>query len=144
MTRHRFAYPARLDGDGPIQVRFRDIPEALTGGDGRADALWQAGDCLEEAVAAYIASGRDIPAPSRRGKGEVLVPLPPVMAAKAALHQTLKEAGLSKAALAGRLGCEHKEVRRMLDPKHPTKIPALHRALAVLGKAIVLEVRDAA
>ncbi len=125
-------------------MRIRDIPEALTQGDGEADALWQAADCLEEAIAAYITEGRDIPMPSKPRKNDRLIPLSPVMAAKAALYQVMRDAGLTKVALARRLGCNEKDVRRMLDPKHPTKIPALSNALAALGKRLVIEVRDAA
>ena len=67
-----------------------------------------------------------------------------VIAAKTALAGALRESGLTKAAFARRLGVDVKEVRRMLDPRHATKIPALARALAALDKQIVIEVRDAA
>jgi antitoxin HicB len=33
-----------------------------------------------------------------------------------------------------------KEARRMLDPKHPTKVPTLERALAALGRRAEIEV----
>jgi hypothetical protein len=36
-----------------------------------------------------------------------------------------------------------KEVRRMLDPRYATKIPALNRALATLGKRLEVTVVDA-
>ena len=32
------------------------------------------------------------------------------------------------------------EARRMLDPKHPTKVPTLERALAALGRRAEIEV----
>ena len=145
MTKNRFVYPAEFrKGDGTILVRFPDIPEALTEGDDEAEAFVQAADCLEEAIAGYIADGRDIPAPSKRKPGQRLVPVPVQTAAKAALHLALRDAGLSRAALARELGCDVKEVRRILDPRHPTKLPRIDAALAVLGKRLVLDVRDAA
>ena len=146
MAQHRFAYPARftVDEDGRVQVRFRDVPAALTEGDDDADAIWQAADCLEEAIAATIIARRDIPTPSPLSRGDRLVSLAPGMAAKAALYQALRESGKSQAAFATALGCDQEEVRRMLDPKHATKIAALHRALATLGKTLVVEVGDAA
>ena len=54
--RVRLAYPAELstDRDGRVLVQFPDIPEALTDGADRAEALREAKDCLEEAVAGYI------------------------------------------------------------------------------------------
>lgn len=147
MTRHRFLYPACFEpgGDpGVLVVGFRDVPEAITQGNGLADARWQAADCLAEAAAAYILTGRDLPPPSAARKNEVLVPLDPVIAAKTALAGALRAAGLGKAALARRLDVDVKEVRRMLDPRHATKVAALARALAALDKQLVLEVRDAA
>ena len=72
------------------------------------------------------------------------MPLDPVIAAKTALAGALRAAGLGKAALARRLDVDVKEVRRVLDPRHATKVAALARALAALDKQLVLEVRDAA
>ena len=46
---------------------------------------------------------------------------------------------VSKAALARRLGLDEKEARRMRDPKHAA-VPALERALLVLGKRVELVV----
>lgn len=146
MPDHRFLYPARFtpDEDGVLVVSFRDVPEALTAGDDLADARWQAADCLAEAAAAYLVMGRDLPYPSKARRGEVLVPLDAVIAAKTALAGALRESDLTKAAFARRLGVDVKEVRRMLDPRHATKILALARALAALDKQIVIEVHDAA
>ncbi len=146
MAIQRFAYPARLSTDeaGRVLVAFVDIPWAATDGADEAEARAEAVDCLDEAIAACITDGHDIPMPSKPRKNDRLIPLSPVMAAKAALYQVMRDAGLTKVALARRLGCNEKDVRRMLDPKHPTKIPALSNALAALGKRLVIEVRDAA
>jgi hypothetical protein len=39
----------------------------------------------------------------------------------------------------GELGrCDGREVRRLLDPRHPSKLPRLARALAVLGGRLEL------
>src|SRR5580658_3209642 len=121
-----FVYPARFEGGdrpGVLVVSFRDIPEAITQGKGEEDALWQAADCLEEAIAGRIADGREIPKASRAARGERLIPVPAPMAAKVALYLALAEAGMTKAQLARKLDCDEKEVRRLLDPKHPTKLP---------------------
>ena len=147
MPEHRFLYPARFepgDDSDVLVVSFRDVPQAITQGDDLADTRWQAADCLAEAAAAYLVMGRDLPPPTRARRGEILVPLDAVIAAKTALASALRESGLTKAAFARRLGVDVKEVRRMLDPRHATKIPALARALAALDKQIVIEVHDAA
>ena len=45
---------------------------------------------------------------------------------------------------ARKLDCDEKEVRRMLDPKHPTKLPRIKEALDVLGKRLVVSLDEAA
>ena len=41
---------------------------------------------------------------------------------------------------ARRLGLDEKEARRMLDPRHGTKVSTLERALHLLGKRVELVV----
>lgn len=142
-----FVYPARFErGDkaGVLVITFRDVPEAITQGKGEKDALWQAADCLDEAIAGRIADGREIPEASRVARGERLIPVPAPMAAKAALYLAMKEAGIANLELARKLGCDEKEVRRMLDPRHPTKLPRIKEALEVFGKRLVVSVEKAA
>ena len=142
-----FVYPARFErGDKPgvLVIAFRDVPEAITQGNGERDALWQAADCLEEAIAGRIADGGEIPKASAAARGERLIPVPAPMAAKAALYLAMREAGMTNAQLARKLGCDEKEVRRMLDPRHATKLPRIKEALDVFGKRLVVSVEEAA
>ena len=125
-------------------IGFRDVPEAITQGNAERDALWQAADCLEEAIAGRIADGREIPKASRAARGERLIPVAAPMAAKAALYLAMREAGMTNLELARRLGCDEKEARRMLDPRHPTKLPRIEEALELFGKRLVVSVEDAA
>jgi antitoxin HicB len=142
-----FVYSARFErGDKPgvLVVTFRDFSEAITQGKGEMDSLWQAADCLEEAIAGRIAGGRAIPKASRVARGERPIPVPAPMAAKAALYLAMGEAGMTNVQLARKLGCDEKEVRRMLDPRHPTKLPRIKEALDVFGKSLVVSVEEAA
>ena len=141
-----FNYPARLqpEEDGQRTVRFVDLPEAITSGEDRQDALRQAADCLEEAIAGRIADGMDLPQPSRPKRGQVLIPLSGSMAAKASLYLALRDAGITRAQLARRLGLDEKEVRRMLNPRHPTKLPRIEQALAALGRRLVVSLETEA
>ena len=66
------------------------------------------------------------------------------MAAKAALYLAMRGAGITNVNLARKLGCDEKEVRRMLDPRHPTKLPRIKEALDILGKRLVVSVEEAA
>ncbi len=141
-----FFYPATFTpGDKPSRftIRFKDIPEAITWGDGIADALWQAADCLEEAIAGRIRRGDALPTPSRASKSQYLVPVPAPMAAKAALYLAMRHSKISKTELARRLGCDEKEIRRLLDPRHPSKLARMQSALAALGQRLVVGVRAA-
>ncbi|MFV2073043.1 MAG: type II toxin-antitoxin system HicB family antitoxin [Thermoanaerobaculales bacterium] len=130
------------DEAGGYVVTCPDLPEVVTQGEGRADALEQAADAIEEAVAGRLGRGEEIPAPTECGGGGDVVPLAPVTAAKVALEQAMREAGMSQVGLAGLLCCDEKEVRRLLDPRHPSKMPRLARALRLLGKGLIVRVVD--
>ncbi len=140
-------YPARIlreeNGKG-FHVRFPDLPEALTGGDGLEDTLLEAADCLAEAIAGRISRGDDIPVPSKLKLGQHPVSVPLYLAPKLALYLALREGGLPNTELAGRLGVSETVVRRMLDPKHNTKPERIQAALSALGKRIVVRFEDAA
>lgn len=146
MTRE-FLYPVMLtpdETDGGFVVTFPDLPEAITQGEDVPDALAQAADALEEAIAGRIRRGDRIPEPSVALGDQSLVSVPALTAAKAALYLALREAGISKSDLADRLGCDEKEVRRLLDPCHPSKLPRIQKALAALGKTLAVRLVDEA
>lgn len=138
-----FAYPVELitDKDGFL-VRFPDLPEAMTDGDTRDEALTEAIDCIEEALAGRIARREPIPSPSA-ARGRPLVAPGALIAAKAALYGAMRAVGLSNVALAAQLGVAESEVRRMLDPRHATKIGRLEEALAALGQRLIVSIEAA-
>ncbi len=142
----RFCYPVnvRRNPGGGYVVTVPDVPEAITQGDSIEEALEQAADALEEAVAGRIRLKLPIPMPSEAKPRQHVVTLPVETATKAALYMTLRESGLSNIEAAARLGIDEKEVRRLIDPYHPSKLPRIEAALAALGKKLVLVIRDAA
>ena len=148
MTQSRYAYPAsiRQSEFGDWVVSFRDIPEALTGGGSFAEARGLAEDCLVAALGFYTDARRPrpLPAPSAAERDEHIIELPPLVAAKLALYEAMREKGLSQVALAERLGVSEAVVRRLLDLDHRSHIGEVEKALALLGKRLVVEVRDAA
>lgn len=137
----RFVYAAELSRTGPreIVVSFRDLPECLTGGADEAEALAEAADALEEAVAGRIDDQEIIPEPTAARPGEYEVAVPPGTAAKAALAIAFRESGLSRLAFARRLGVDEKVVRRMLDPRHGTAVSRIGDALRALGHELIVE-----
>ena len=84
-----------------------------------------------------------MPRPSPAGGGP-LIGVTEVEAVKLALHEALRTKQMSNIALAEALGTDEKAVRTLRDVLHPSKMGELERALSVLGRQVVLEVRDAA
>lgn len=139
----RFTYPVILtpdEADGGYVVTSRDVPEVVTQGESIEDAISEAEGALEAAIEMRIDDGMDVPVPSTKRRGEHLASLPVGTAMKVALYVSMREQNVSKAELARRLGLDEKEARRMLDPKHVTKVPALERALHAMGKRVELVV----
>jgi antitoxin HicB len=139
-----FTYGALIEpGDeAGLVVTFPDVPEAITQGRDDADAHAMAEEALGLALLSYPERGLPLPKPRHKG----LTPIAPApdVAAKLAVLEAFAEAGISKSELARRLDKDEKEVRRILDPKHATKLPALQNALRALGKRLVIGVEKAA
>ena len=122
----RYAYPARTERSehGDWVVSFRDVPEALTGASTFEEALALASDCLTAGLGTYVDGQhpRPIPAPSAPLSGEHVIALPSLVAAKLALHQAMRDQGLTAAALAARSGTAETALRRLLDLDHRSHI----------------------
>jgi antitoxin HicB len=130
--------------DGRVLVSFVDLPEALTEGETKAEALAEASDCVVAALCGYVNVHRPVPRPSRCRKGQHLVELPALLAAKLALYDAMLEAKVSRVALAKQIGVTEGAVRRLLDLDHRSHIGQVETALEILGKRLVVEVHDAA
>ena len=138
-------YPARLssNGAGGYLVTFTDVKDALTEGASREEALANAADALEVALLGFVKDGAEIPAPSGVKASEDLVPVGAQAAAKLAFYSVFRSSGLSRSALARRIGKDEAEVRRMLDPYHATKLPALDEAIRAMGRRLTVELEPA-
>jgi len=73
----QFIYPAHIKADegGINLVTFPDISFAATAGETLKEALSEAEDCLEEAIAVCISDGLAIPKPSPIKKRQHAIPL---------------------------------------------------------------------
>ena len=137
----RFSFPVTLtpdEVDGGFTVTFRDLPEAITQGDTIEDALSEAADCLDEAIAGRIIRRDQIPTPSEAAKDEYLVATPVQTSFKASIWLAMQEKNLNQSQFADLLRVNEKEVRRILNPSHNTKLEPLERALIALGKKPLL------
>ncbi|WP_394367198.1 type II toxin-antitoxin system HicB family antitoxin [Prosthecodimorpha hirschii] len=141
-TMRTFSYEAILEpgeASDVVVVSFPDVPEAITEGDDEHAALLSAEEALGLALLTYPARGLALPAARTVGQGPIVTVAADV-AAKLAVLEAFSAAGISKADLAERLGKDEKAVRRILDPMHPTKLPALSEALAAMGQRLVIGV----
>jgi len=88
------AYRVKLqeDDNGTLLVTCRALPEVTTFGDDEAAAMARARDAIEEALAARIGDGQDIP--KSDAKGPHLVRLPALTTLKVELYRQLRLAGL--------------------------------------------------
>jgi antitoxin HicB len=141
-----FVYAARFEpGDeGGIVVSFPDVPEAITQGDDEADALKQAQEALGLALLTYPRRGLPVPGAKSKRRGLIGIAVEPEVAAKIAVLEAFESSGISKSDLGRRLGKDEKEIRRILDPRHCTKLATLTEALRELGQQLVIGVQAAA
>lgn len=131
-------YPVNLEPDsGGFFVSFPDIPEALTQGDGREDALSMALDALVTAFEFYFEDNRKVPLPSEVTGEFVDVPLS--VASKVLMLNAFIDSGLTQTELANRMGVKKQEITRLFDLKHATKIDAIQKAMQALGKRLELQ-----
>jgi len=130
-------------GDGRILVEFVDLPRVATDGKDDREAMEEAIDALGSDLSIRLSRREEIPAPSAAKRGQRLVPVPLWLAPKLALYLAMRDQQVNNSELA-RLGVHERVIRRMLDPEHASKAEKIQAALAVLGKQMTVEVRDAA
>ena len=140
-----YAYPCVITpvDDGSLVATFPDVPEAITGGASRSEALAQAEDALATALAGYVHEKWDIPSPSEAVAGHELVAVPAVIAAKLALYSAMRAQRITKVELASRLGISESAVRKLANPDHRSHVGQVQRALRAVGRTIKVEVTAA-
>jgi antitoxin HicB len=141
MEFYMLRYPALIESDGTgFMVSFRDIPEALTGGETLDEARAMAADALLTAMDFYFEDKRPVPAPSKAKKGEELIALPASVSAKVLLLNEMIAQKVTPSELARRLNTRPQDVNRIVNLGHVTKIDTIAEALEALGKHLELSV----
>src|SRR5205085_9769100 len=140
-----YAYPSKIvrAQEGGWLITFRDFPEGHSQAEEGEDVVDIAEGLLQACVEARLLDGIEVPEPSATRAGEVVVGVPLETATKAALFSAVAATGDSRLALAKALRMDEKEVRRMLDPRHPSKLRRLTRVLKALGKELRITMVDA-
>ncbi len=139
----KYSIKLKMDTNKTLLVTFPDVPEAVTFGATREEALERAVDALESMIMAKMDDKEIIPMPSEL-KGKAFVILPALTSAKIFLYNSMLKAGISKSELAKMLGCHPPQIERLLDFNHASRLDQLERALSVLGLALDVNVRKVA
>ena len=130
------------DPDGGFIATFADVPDAITHGETRENALANAAEALGLALRGYLADGEALPEPkSREG---IMVAVEPSDAVKIAVIDRFQRSDISKSELARRIGRTEGEARRILDPDYPSKIGTMQEALKAMGQTIVVSTMELA
>jgi antitoxin HicB len=140
--RYAYLYVLHPQPEGDVTVTFPDVPEAITQGDSEEEAATMAEDAPVTALSFHMDKAERLPRPSP-AEGRPLAYLPPLVAAKLALHDAMIIAGVSNVALARQLGTDEKTVRRLRDPLHQSRINQVDAALRVLGKRMGIAIEAA-
>ena len=144
----RYVYPCNIaldeeelreTGREGYVVSFPDVYGANTGGWSWDEAVEMAEDCLGVALSFYTDDDEDIPNPSQPTNGQVMIPVPTLVAAKLTVYNAMREQGMTRSDLAGRLGFTEEATRRLLDPLYRTHLSQLEKALKVVGRSLVVE-----
>ena len=133
MKTYDYAFRFTKEDDGWV-ITCRDLSEAISQAEANEDRVEVAQGCLQAALESRIRDNEPLPIASKSRRSEVMVSPPAATAAKAALYDAMREAGISKIELAHKLGIDEKEVRRMLDAGHGTKLPRIAEAVEALGR----------
>ena len=136
-------YPVTLtkDDNDTYLVTFPDVPEAVTYGETKEEAVAHAPDALLTVFDALMRDKREIPAPS--AKGQVFVEVPALETTKVELYRAMREQEIGKAELARRLDWHLPQVDRVLNVRHGSQLDQIEAAFGALGKKLVLNVVDA-
>lgn len=128
-----------LDDNGSFLITCPALPEVTTFGETDDDGLRNARGAIEEALAARIAAGAEIPAAERPKKGMGWARLAALPALKVDLYEALRRAGITRAEFARRLGWNRNSVDRLFQLDHESRLDQIEGAAAALGMVVRAE-----
>jgi antitoxin HicB len=138
----RYAVTLAPDNNGTLLVTVPDLPEAVTFGEDREDALARAVDAIETALMGAMAAREDIPPP--KSSGRTMWPCRRSSRPRSLSDQAMRAEGVGKAGLAKRLDVALPQIDRLLDLRHSSRLDVIERAFAALGREMEIVVKAAA
>lgn len=129
------------DDNGTWLVTSPHFAELVTFGETQEEACRNGLEAIEEAIAARIADGEDIPHPldETTGRGR-FVQLPAMVYLKSALYMILRERNMTRADLMRLLGCQREHVDRLFRIDHNSRLDSIEAAYEALGIPLRIEV----
>lgn len=133
------------DDNGTLLVTCPAFPEVTTFGPRDPKELFSiALAAIEEAIATRISDGDPLPRPAtaaerKRHKGPY-VKLPLLTALKMQLYTAVREAGISRAELARRLGWHREQVDRLFRLDHASRVDQIEAAFKKLHRDVDVRV----
>lgn len=134
MSQIRYAAVLAPQPEGGFSVTFPDIPEAITEGDDRGEALFNATEVLTLCLEQRIEDGDEIPG------ADWIEPEAGVQVALL-MRQTRLAQGKTLADIARSLNTSWSAAQRLERPKGNHTLRQMERAAAALGKRLVIELR---
>lgn len=131
------------DDNGTVLVTSPDLP-IVTYGETEAEALVHAKDTVLTLLQSLIDKNEFIPTWQESETAGPIARLPLSVALKIKLHATMVDAGLSRADLQRCLEWHRDQVDRLVRLDHRSRLEQIEEAFSALGKAVWLDVRDAA
>jgi antitoxin HicB len=134
------AFPATIEeAEDGFTITFRDVPEVISSAFTRDEAYHNATEALELALEYRLDQGEAIPFPSKPENSEVVV-FPSASLQAAVLFRHLR-ADTSISDIARAMGTSWPAVQRLEKGKNAPNLKTLERAMAAVGKRLVLAVK---
>lgn len=140
MTAIRYAAVFAPQAEGGYTVTFPDLPEAITEGDDRDSALFNAQEALTLCLEQRMADGEAISEASQDVAGGLWVDPTASVQAALLIQRTRQAQGKTLADMARALHTSWPAAQRLEQPRGNPTLRQLERAAAALGKRLVLVV----
>jgi antitoxin HicB len=123
------------DDNGTFMGTAPAFPEITTFGSSQPDVLLNGRNAIEEAIAARIVDGDDIPKPliATKGRRGLYVEVPAMVFLKSALYMICRHNGVSRAELARRLKWHREQVDRLFRLDHKSHLDRLEAAFKAIN-----------
>ncbi len=126
-----YAIETEQDDDGTLLVTVPAFPEITTFAKTIAEAPARAADAIEEAIAARIHDGVDVPSPLNKPRADA-AELSGLASLKVMLYSLCRHEGVTRAELSRRLNWKREQVDRLFRLEHNSRLDQLEAAFRAM------------